>query len=140
VIYTTHFHDLGKNIMNANLFFSFTLSSVILFFACGSVSSSEITYDSFCYVILSDGTPRDLTDMCGRDQTTVAPETSRFSEASSLYSQAYCNALAQGVSPSLAIEEANLAAEIYFEIKDIDGDSFQPPFTSEQQSQNQVSC
>lgn len=126
--------------MNVNPFFSFTLSSAALLFACGSASSSEITYDSICYVILSDGTSRDLTDMCGRDQMTVAPETSQFSEASSLYSQAYCNALAQGVSPSLAIEEANLAAEIYFEIKGIDGDSFQPPFTSEQRSQNQVSC
>lgn len=126
--------------MNVNPLFPFTLSSIILLFTCGSVSSSEITYDSICYVILSDGTPRDLTDMCGRDQTTVAPETPQFSEVSSLYNQAYCNALAQGVSPSLAIEEANLAAEIYFEIKGIDGDSFQPPFTSEQQSQNQVSC
>ena len=126
--------------MNINPFFSFTLSSVILFFTCGSVSSSEITYDSICYVILSDGTSRDLANMCGRDQATVAPETSQFSEASSLYSQAYCNAIAQGVSPSLAIEEADLAAEIYFEIKGVDGGSFQPPFASEQQSQNQVNC
>jgi hypothetical protein len=124
--------------MNANPLFLFNLSSVILLSTCGSVSSSEIPYDSICYVILSDGTPRDLTDMCGRGQTTVAPETPQFSEASSLYNQAYCNALAQGVSPSLAIEEANLAAEIYFEIKGIDGDSFQSPFTS--QNQNQVSC
>lgn len=126
--------------MSVNPLFSFTLSSFILFFTCGSVSSAEITYESICYIILSDGIPRDLTDMCRREQTTLAPETSQFSEVSSLYSQAYCNALAQGVSPSLAIEEANLAAEIYFETRGIDGDSFQPPFTSERQSQNQVSC
>lgn len=78
--------------------------------------------------------------MCERDGSAVAPEISQFSEASSLYKQAYCHALAQGVSPSLAIEEANLAAEIYFEIKGVDGSSFQPPFASSQQRQNQVSC
>jgi hypothetical protein len=46
----------------------------------------------------------------------------------------------QGVLTAIAIEEADLAAEIYFEIKGVDGGSFQPPFASEQQSQNQVSC
>lgn len=121
-------------------FFPFTLSSVILFLACGSVSSSEITYEPFCYAIFSDGILRDVTDMCERNRTAVTPETSQFSEASSLYRQAYCNALAQGVSPFLAIEEADLAAEIYFEIKGVDGGSFQPPFAPEEQSQNQVSC
>ena len=79
--------------------------------------------------------------MCGREQTTIAPETLQsINEASSVYSQAYCNAVEQGVSPSLAIEEANLAAELYFEATDANGGSFQPPFTSEQQSQNQANC
>lgn len=126
--------------MNVNSFLPFTLFSVIFFFTCGSVSSSEISYEPFCYAIFSDGILRDLTGLCERTPTAVAPETSQFSEASSLYRKAYCNAIAQGVSPSLAIEEANRATEIYFEIKGVDGSSFRPPFSSEQQSQNRVSC
>jgi hypothetical protein len=130
------------------------LTSVVVsntfFFVCSGATSGanslEENYEPSCYAILSDGVLRDLDSVCGREQNPAlsspigVPESPYFEEAFNVSREAYCEALADGVSPLVALEEAAVTARLYFEVNGMDGNSFQALLASRQRSLGRQSC
>ena len=128
--------------MSARLFFSCLLSAATLLIVCRTASSSEMQHEPFCYAILPGGVMKDLDSVCqGEQAPALEPAIPKFNEeASRLYQDAYCDALKHGISPSLAIAEADFTAKLHHEMNGMNSKSFKPPVALKRQVLSQKSC